>query len=462
EFAVDVLFFKVWNKSRDLKTIVKLEESEDNLLNKLIGKASEKLYLNGIKLVLESDGTTIDEDEILRVIKSDVFILLQPKEEWEPPQPNTSTSTSIGEVIEYDYQIRQLNRDYNAFTWDNFEINWEQFPSYVLRACTKGKREKQVITHIIHSIVNKMREIKTHIPTYAFKVVSRKLIEKYPNMFLDVDEDGVVIADGCHSVYKKLQDRNNYLNRPYKRKPSHKRNNSRDHSNRLGTRSDCMFLTPDNADAATEATEDYNDEDDAFYENLERTFTGQRNFIKSNPTYDEIKKQWPVLLNGRAIIWHFNKLTNLNLYRMGEKVVERYQKFLKLAYSSKIDVASEEELLQIVKILSVYFKEDLNCFYAESKTLPKEEAIEGVYPYIIAVPEIIKPYQCTKCDKSYTTRSAANYHEYYRCNKPPQFKCHHCERKFRHGISLKDHLFVLHGEKVGRLEMRKIGRTRKT
>lgn len=49
------------------------------------------------------------------------------------------------------------------------------------------------------------------------KVVARKLVDRYPQMFQDEDEDGVIIGDGAHTIYWKLQKRNNYLNRPHKR-----------------------------------------------------------------------------------------------------------------------------------------------------------------------------------------------------------------------------------------------------
>jgi hypothetical protein len=46
---------------------------------------------------------------------------------------------------------------------------------------------------------------------------AKKIINKYPKQFQGIDEDGVIIGDGCFSLTSKLIDRNNYLNRPHKR-----------------------------------------------------------------------------------------------------------------------------------------------------------------------------------------------------------------------------------------------------
>lgn len=63
-----------------------------------------------------------------------------------------------------------------------------------------------------------MRMLSTNIPSKGIKIVAKKMINKYPTMFRDVDENGMILGDGSHSLYSKIQDRNNCLNRPHKRK----------------------------------------------------------------------------------------------------------------------------------------------------------------------------------------------------------------------------------------------------
>jgi hypothetical protein len=48
------------------------------------------------------------------------------------------------------------------------------------------------------------------------RVLAKKIINKYPKPFQDIEEDVVIIGDGCFSLTSKLIDRNNNLNRPTK------------------------------------------------------------------------------------------------------------------------------------------------------------------------------------------------------------------------------------------------------
>lgn len=43
------------------------------------------------------------------------------------------------------------------------------------------------------------------------KIIAKKLVQQYPQTFQDLD-------DGYQSILLKLIDRNNYLNRPHKRR----------------------------------------------------------------------------------------------------------------------------------------------------------------------------------------------------------------------------------------------------
>lgn len=52
---------------------------------------------------------------------------------------------------------------------------------------------------MIHVIINDMRQIKE-----ALKMVANKLICKYPKIFKDVDDGGVVMGDGCCTTFTKL------------------------------------------------------------------------------------------------------------------------------------------------------------------------------------------------------------------------------------------------------------------
>lgn len=103
-------------------------------------------------------------------------------------------------------------------TWNSFEIPWRCFSKSVLDDCKNGKRNPLTISTIVHTIVDRVREIEVFVPTKAFKVIAKKMVDLYPAMFQDVDDDNIVLGDGSHTITQKLIERNNYLNRPHKRR----------------------------------------------------------------------------------------------------------------------------------------------------------------------------------------------------------------------------------------------------
>ncbi|KAF2891526.1 hypothetical protein ILUMI_14647 [Ignelater luminosus] len=76
------LLFKVWNITRQKKVFVVLNSDDQQLYVNLVLKASEKLELDGSTLVLESDGTIIDDDHVLRHLEKETLILLEKDQKW--------------------------------------------------------------------------------------------------------------------------------------------------------------------------------------------------------------------------------------------------------------------------------------------------------------------------------------------------------------------------------------------
>ena len=56
--------------------------------------------------------------------------------------------------------------------------------------------------------------------------------------------------------------------------------------------------------------------------------------------------------------------------------------------------------------------------------------------------QIDKVFQCSVCNKSYSTKRALQRHKRYECGVEPQFRCHICDRRFFHNFHLKSHLVV--------------------
>lgn len=103
------------------------------------------------------------------------------------------------------------------YLWSTMEVPWHKCSSETLSKLENNERSRDVQTDNVHSTVAEIGTIKSRIPSMAFKHVARKIVEKYPSTFRDIDSDGIVIGDGTYSLICKMVDRNHYLNRPHKR-----------------------------------------------------------------------------------------------------------------------------------------------------------------------------------------------------------------------------------------------------
>lgn len=102
--------------------------------------------------------------------------------------------------------------------WENFRIPYEKLSTQAFADCKNGNRNKESINAVVRMTVNAVRDIQTYVPCKVFKILAKKLINKFPKTFKEIDHSGVAIAVGFHSIYSKLMDRNNYLNRPRNKK----------------------------------------------------------------------------------------------------------------------------------------------------------------------------------------------------------------------------------------------------
>ncbi|CAH0563177.1 unnamed protein product [Brassicogethes aeneus] len=366
-------FFKIWSL-RGNKGVIYLTQAENMLLN-LIVKASEKFNINGAKLVLQKDGTDIDDDIILEHFKDEVLLLLKTGQFWDGgldgiltlnDNRSTTTSTSTastasvtlvndyedtdsiievpakaplgGEVMESSEDSTiTLTIDCNSnVLWKLFEVPWEILPKNIYDACDKGKvKDHQAKTFVIQTVVHKMREIKDHIPASAIHIIAQKIIDKFPVMFKDIDEDGIVIGDGSHTLFRKIQDRNNYLNR--QKKPKDQESAIKNKKRRVAERAGCTLWSP-NIDDEYEPQEMLNCTDPQLKDKINKCLAQQRNFILEDPKVDATKTEWPILLTKEGTFCHFKKLTSSNAKSFMTAITEKYEKFKKLAVLSKYEL----------------------------------------------------------------------------------------------------------------------------
>ncbi|CAH0563115.1 unnamed protein product [Brassicogethes aeneus] len=183
------ILFTVWTSNREQKRFI-IEKEGINLLERVILKASEKFSLNGSTLVLESNGTPVEQDEVLLILKSEILILLASGEQWIPPDAQKSLESTNGvcsltttETIS-TFSTKSFSEKNNTlvditntpvvladanfeFIWANFEVPWQKIPYNLIEILELGQKWqdcKPNISEICHTIVYEMRLIKTKIP----------------------------------------------------------------------------------------------------------------------------------------------------------------------------------------------------------------------------------------------------------------------------------------------------------
>lgn len=391
------LCFKIWSGDRVKKTAIVLNKDE-NLYENLILKASQKLNINGSKIVLESDGTDIDECEVLEAFHKETLVLLEPNEFWvshNAPQcfdlssPNASTISlqdlDTASLLSSDCSSTDLNNP--PSTWMNFEINWSVIPTPVLVACANGNKSKALVNAVINSVVDQMREIKTEISSKGFHILSRKLADKYPKIFMDRDDDDIIVGEGYFTTFKKLLDRNNYLNR---QNPSKKRSLLKvslpQKRRSLNSKTACVNWQPEISELATKEEAEcirqklklnqFKTEEEII-EALNATYYEQRvllnNSIPQPPTMNEIEDKFPHLLVEKYIYWHFEKLMNFKIEMLTNKMLKKYHKILSFGLLNKLipslnlqqNDQESDKLKNSLKIIASYFKENLTIFLKE-------------------------------------------------------------------------------------------------
>ncbi|CAH0564390.1 unnamed protein product [Brassicogethes aeneus] len=395
--------FKVWSCDRKFKSLFKV--AEPDILCQLILKVNEKFQINGSSLVLNKDGTVIDDEDILIEMKNETLLLLTQNEKWTPeigcsssntlPSTETLNSSKILEWLDDSSKnqtenlenvpinnIQILNIVENPeYQWTNYVIPWDKIPTDMIQKCEQGVVSKSIITEIVHIVINDLRAIKELIPANTLKRIANDIVHRYPKVFSDLDDDGCIVGDGSATLYCKLYERAAYLRRP------HKAQNTNIVSvppklrkTKINIMAGCSAWSPDNNLNTAEVEpkrQKLNNIDTTLTEDfcklMEETYPEQRLFlnnIEKPPNVIDVKNIWPILFKYDAIKWHFNKLTGADINNLStnmslklEKIIEFGLK-LKLIQKSQI---SEGCCECILIILSQYFKEPLNNFLIKSE-----------------------------------------------------------------------------------------------
>lgn len=370
--------------------------------NSVLIAASEKLNINGSTIVLESDGTAVTEDDILQYFKAETLILLEPNEEWMPvglglslcstvtassscssissppgdnhlKTANIATEQNIQALVEETgWSLPSPDASVSEGTWMKFLVPWDRVGKEAIKNCEAGIRDRRTRTEVIHATVNALREIRRNVPCKALKIAAQKIISKYPKVFEDRDDDGVLLGDGSVTVYQRLLERMNYLNRKRKDEADSKTVHISKRKNMLPAKAGCANWQPilESNPSLEEIQEKLKNVDENFdqetLEWLEITYPAQRIFlndIDNPPSVDDVKKEWPILLSSPGILWHYQKLMNNDACTLSQKIIEKSEKIIKFGIKQKFideipEDIPEDIIIATLKIIAGHFHEN--------------------------------------------------------------------------------------------------------
>nr|XP_022903739.1 uncharacterized protein LOC111416030 [Onthophagus taurus] len=215
--------FKVWDSTRNKRFMVMVPDGED-LYEQIVLRASTKLQINGVSLVLEEDGTVIDDTNVLRELKSEqTLLLLTANEKWTEhlnltttesrtsgfSTPTSATSsmllfniessdnianlnvendnTEINNIEINSIEINDIENEMNVMNtetlsnrneeldWTRFQIPCHKFPANYLHLYEQGTKHQHIITDMVHIIVNVLRTIDTQPPMRTLKNIAREI-----------------------------------------------------------------------------------------------------------------------------------------------------------------------------------------------------------------------------------------------------------------------------------------------
>ncbi|XP_067210498.1 uncharacterized protein [Linepithema humile] len=410
--------YKVWSADRKNKISLILRESDD-MLTDLITKSNIKLGIVGSVLVIEKDGTIIDDNKVLKFCSGEILMLLRPEESWsvqnETAVMSSDTASLTSSLNEETFSpsssslsilspINQIsnNKQVELEFWINFQIPWNNLESTALKELQNGSRSKYVINAVVNRTVSEMRNIQEFIPSKAFKIIAEKIVNKYPQTFKDINEDGTCFGDGFHTTYLKLRDRNCYLNRPHmKRSLSQSLNIPiKKQKKVLSAKAGCSNWQPEKYnDTETEETieektkflcqivDDDSSKNDLkiqhkIYSYLEATYPAQRLFLNNVheiPSIKNIKTTWPILLQKTFMFWHYEKLMGHSIDLLKEEIIKKQEKILNYGQHKKykdINDSNNPTEIKLIQIIMRHFKEDFEGLF---KTYPVNIFFKYIY-----------------------------------------------------------------------------------
>ncbi|GAB0086468.1 hypothetical protein DMENIID0001_005340 [Sergentomyia squamirostris] len=392
-------FFLVWNGARsNRRTLLSPPQVKE-----VLSRASEKMQYECKTLVLEENGSIIDDDEYLLYSRDcTIFLALKDGEVWEPQEkintpPHSHTeslptqdqnssrihedSDDMPESSRHGAQLSDLNvREQRQYwrTFNGMEIPWEEFPSGIMSDLHEKKKltitQKRQVRRIM---VNKVRKINHYGTSDLWRNIAKKICDKYPKSFQDEHPDGTITATGYLGLATMMRNLNTDLNRSHMIKTQehemHRQSKrvKRDNNLWAGNVENSPNIDSDN-------------EEDLFPK-VRREINKRGVSITKVP---EVIQIYDFLKDEDEIIKHFNRLTQTDAHTLLIRIEEDYAIIFEACnlMKNRESPPRDHNVEALIKKLGKYFKEDPNQIIIHNEagtTKTVLENKEGVnYPTI--------------------------------------------------------------------------------
>lgn len=246
------------------------------------------------------------------------------------------------------------------------------FPEKLLRERLQTDQRR----HFVRAVVNEIRKTSKHLPKRQFAEIASQIVTLYPDNFEDRIEK-LRVGTGYYSLLNQLTNRNDNLNRKY---PLNARkalgaDASKDNTKRKSVYSTdsygCINWAPNLSEEEEEiqatlqlelktiyGKPDWNHE--IVYETMKKSFPLQRKHINEGKSLQDLKVDWPFLVEEKVIQDHCELLLGVNLkkaisdmyLKKGVRMLKFFQRHTDTHIQKVIqEVKLEEEMENVVALL---------------------------------------------------------------------------------------------------------------
>jgi hypothetical protein len=349
----------------------------------------------GNKIVLESNGVEIEDDDDLQASSQKNLMILDVDEEWSSSDVAVSSAkkSSAGAVLESDSNravVAVVAESNYLSKFSGYQFDVEKLPHVPLHRLKQGQKLHEAKPALIHSIIDDMRTISKQIPIQAIRDVVSKLSLNFPLSFFNIDEKGQPIITKNVVLVTGLMNHNFYLTRRENEKNEKSAQNVPMHISKRRKQNGLLQTSPNfNGDgAASTSLLTVEQRKEALRLNSKHELAAQFmmdsfNEIRvdiSGPNFniEFLLKEWPLLLQEPYVGEHFYKVIGEKAAAIESQKIPTDHKLNGIvAYGKncntkqmKIFFSKNKMLpdgLLAIKFLIHYFNENFNEFYQVHK-----------------------------------------------------------------------------------------------